>query len=88
MERNLNYITNLIYIIAVIQIIIRVFNLNIIPNFLTDSLNLFESVEKYASYADNSIDYSIKHYVYMIFTCCLFYLARIYKNKLNKHNFW
>lgn len=75
-DKKLKYITFLIYIVSIIQIIKFIFNYNLIPTWISEEINALEYLEKYSSYVDISQNFSISHYVYLSFVLVLFFTLR------------
>ena len=75
-DKKLKYITFLIYMVSIIQIITFIFSYNLIPTWMSEEINASEYLEKYSSYADISQNFSISHYVYLSFVLVLFFTLR------------
>jgi hypothetical protein len=78
-KKKLKYVALSIYVVSMIQIISFIFNLNLMPGWMVEKILLFKYIDKYAGYADTSVNFSLSHYIYLIFVISLFFLMRRYR---------
>ena len=80
LRKILPVLSRTVHVISFVHIVVFFMGVSLMPSWLADVFIGYEFIEKYKSYADVSVTYSLNHYLHLIFSLVIFALVKRWRS--------